>query len=98
MIGLKASRAERIEMREREIVEETKEINLKRKRNRDEEVKKSGKITIEGWTKEQEVALQRAYLATKPTRHFWKKVSKLVLCFNVIPFWFMNIFLSNNYQ
>lgn len=32
----------------------------------------------QGWTKEQEAALQRAYLAAKPTPSFWKKVSKLV--------------------
>ncbi|KAA0036365.1 uncharacterized protein E5676_scaffold255G003480 [Cucumis melo var. makuwa] len=32
----------------------------------------------QGWTKEQEVALQRAYYVAKPTPQFWKKVSKLV--------------------
>ncbi|KAG6594922.1 hypothetical protein SDJN03_11475, partial [Cucurbita argyrosperma subsp. sororia] len=32
----------------------------------------------QGWTKEQEAALQRAYYAAKPTPQFWKKVSKLV--------------------
>ncbi|XP_043713228.1 uncharacterized protein LOC122661787 [Telopea speciosissima] len=32
----------------------------------------------EGWTKEQEAALRRAFFAAKPTPHFWKKVSKLV--------------------
>ncbi|KAL2348968.1 hypothetical protein Fmac_002968 [Flemingia macrophylla] len=31
-----------------------------------------------GWTKEQELALERAYLAAKPSPHFWKNVSKLV--------------------
>ncbi|XP_021890419.1 uncharacterized protein LOC110809024 [Carica papaya] len=30
------------------------------------------------WTKEQELALQRAYFTAKPTPLFWKKVSKLV--------------------
>lgn len=32
----------------------------------------------EGWTKEQELALQRAYYSAKPSPHFWKNVSKLV--------------------
>ncbi|KAJ8441316.1 hypothetical protein Cgig2_024828 [Carnegiea gigantea] len=34
--------------------------------------------TNQGWTKEQEVALQRAYFAAKPSPHFWKKVARLV--------------------
>jgi len=42
----------------------------KRKRNGDE----IGK----GWTKEQDLSLQRAYLTAKPSPHFWKNVSKLV--------------------
>ncbi|XP_047162923.1 uncharacterized protein LOC124832695 [Vigna umbellata] len=42
----------------------------KRKRN-DDEIRK-------GWTKEQDLALQRAYLTAKPSPHFWKNVSKLV--------------------
>ncbi|XP_010272189.1 PREDICTED: uncharacterized protein LOC104608040 [Nelumbo nucifera] len=33
---------------------------------------------LQGWTKDQEVALQKAYFAAKPSPHFWKKVSKLV--------------------
>ncbi|KAI3794168.1 hypothetical protein L1987_36796 [Smallanthus sonchifolius] len=32
----------------------------------------------QGWTKDQELALDRAYLQAKPTPHFWKKVSRLV--------------------
>ncbi|KAJ4964157.1 hypothetical protein NE237_024096 [Protea cynaroides] len=32
----------------------------------------------DGWTKEQDTALRRAFIVTKPTPHFWKKVSKLV--------------------
>ncbi|CAI9110548.1 OLC1v1010597C1 [Oldenlandia corymbosa var. corymbosa] len=36
-------------------------------------------VTVEdGWTMEQELALERAYFAAKPTPHFWKKVSKMV--------------------
>jgi hypothetical protein len=53
-----------------------KEIGVEKKRKRDEEDSGLGK----GWTKEQELALQRAYFAAKPTPHFWKKVSKLVFC------------------
>ena len=34
--------------------------------------------TNQGWTKQQEVALQRAYFAAKPSPHFWKKVARLV--------------------
>lgn len=33
-----------------------------------------------GWTKEQDGALHRAYLAAKPSPHFWKKVAKMVFC------------------
>ncbi|XP_019710378.1 uncharacterized protein [Elaeis guineensis] len=46
--------------------------------------------TFEGWTKEQEVALRRAYFSARPSPHFWKKVSKMVPgktaheCFNRI--------------
>ncbi|XP_042519020.1 uncharacterized protein LOC122092792 [Macadamia integrifolia] len=32
----------------------------------------------QGWTKEQETALRRAFITGKPSPHFWKKVSKLV--------------------
>ncbi|KAG6416046.1 hypothetical protein SASPL_123468 [Salvia splendens] len=31
-----------------------------------------------GWTKEQEVSLQRAYFTAKPTPQFWKKVARMV--------------------
>ncbi|KAF5454324.1 hypothetical protein F2P56_023997 [Juglans regia] len=50
------------------------DIVINRKRKSDDEY---DDIT-EGWTKEQELALQRAYFAAKPTPHFWKKVSRLV--------------------
>lgn len=52
------------------------EIGVKKKRKRGEE--DSG--ISNGWTKEQELELQRAYFAAKPTPHFWKKVSKMVFC------------------
>ena len=61
--------------REREIHERRKVIGVKRKRNH---VDKGHRI-VEGWTKDQELALQRAFLVAKPTPHFWKKVAKLVM-------------------
>jgi hypothetical protein len=36
----------------------------------------------EGWTKEQELALRKAYFTAKPTPHFWKNVSKMVCSLN----------------
>ncbi|XP_027362846.1 uncharacterized protein LOC113870453 [Abrus precatorius] len=50
--------------------EERVEMGVKRKRD--------GEEIAKGWTKEEELALQRAYFATKPSPHFWKNVSKLV--------------------
>ncbi|KAG2696046.1 hypothetical protein I3843_07G041200 [Carya illinoinensis] len=47
---------------------------INRKRKPDDECDDITK----GWTKEQELALQRAYFAAKPTPHFWKRVSRLV--------------------
>ncbi|KAJ6995397.1 hypothetical protein NC653_018000 [Populus alba x Populus x berolinensis] len=49
--------------------------NNNRKRKRTDE---ANKRAVQEWTKEQEMVLQRAYFTTKPTPHFWKKVSKLV--------------------
>ncbi|XP_071712891.1 uncharacterized protein [Rutidosis leptorrhynchoides] len=40
--------------------------------------KRSYAKICEGWTKEQELALERAYLTANPTPHFWKKVSRMV--------------------
>lgn len=51
-----------------------KKVAVRRKRKRDKEDVGVAK----GWTKEQELALQRAYLLAKPTPAFWKQVSKLV--------------------
>ncbi|ESR39441.1 hypothetical protein CICLE_v10026033mg [Citrus x clementina] len=75
VLGLKAVK-ENGERKVRDVVKGSGEINVCRKRKQVEEGKVSGKIRE--WTKEQEVALQRAYFATKPTPSFWKKVSKLV--------------------
>ncbi|KAI8017940.1 hypothetical protein LOK49_LG04G03204 [Camellia lanceoleosa] len=58
----------------------------KRKRNRVEE----GHGIVQGWTKDQELALQRAYFSAIPTPPFWKKVANLVPgksakdCFNIV--------------
>lgn len=56
-------------------------IRVCRKRKRGDEGNRVCKI--QGWSKEQEIALQRAYYTVKPTPHFWKKVAKLV--------WFVSI-------
>ncbi|MED6218350.1 hypothetical protein PIB30_026045 [Stylosanthes scabra] len=40
--------------------------------------RKRGKETAEGWAKEQELALQRAFFYVKPSPNFWKNVSKMV--------------------
>ncbi|XAR51445.1 hypothetical protein NMG60_11006077 [Bertholletia excelsa] len=53
----------------------TKLIGVKRKR---EQVGINDDDTVQGWTRDQELALQRAYYAAKPTPHFWKKVARLV--------------------
>lgn len=42
---------------------------------------KEGSEVVRGWTKEQETALERAYMSMKPTPRFWKKVSKMVNSF-----------------
>ncbi|KAF5958364.1 hypothetical protein HYC85_005589 [Camellia sinensis] len=58
----------------------------KRKRNRVEE----GHGIVQGWTKDQELALQRDYFSAIPTPYFWKKVANLVPgksakdCFNKV--------------
>lgn len=52
-----------------------KNIGVKRTRNQFENTMG---IT-QGWSKDQELALERAYLEAKPTPHFWKKVSRLVI-------------------
>ncbi|KAM0068080.1 putative transcription factor MYB-HB-like family [Helianthus debilis subsp. tardiflorus] len=57
-----------------DVDEKLKIIGVKRTRTQFENVTE---IT-HGWTKDQELALERAYLEAKPTPHFWKKVSRLV--------------------
>ncbi|CAK9177968.1 unnamed protein product [Ilex paraguariensis] len=50
------------------------QVGVKRKRNEFEE----SNGTVKGWTLDQELTLQRAYFAVKPTPHFWTKVARLV--------------------
>lgn len=50
------------------------EVSRKRKQDEFEESHEA----VHGWSKEQEFALQKAYLMAKPTPQFWKKVSRLV--------------------
>ncbi|KDP32158.1 hypothetical protein JCGZ_12619 [Jatropha curcas] len=68
VIGLKAP-----ERRNGFEISKATRVTGKRKR---EEERVDG--SVKGWTKEQEMALQRAYFVAKPTPNFWKKVSKLV--------------------
>ncbi|VFQ75382.1 unnamed protein product [Cuscuta campestris] len=53
---------------------EEKKRGVKRKKSHG----KDGHVIAKGWTKEQELALERAYFAAKATPHFWKKVAKMV--------------------
>lgn len=63
------------EMESSEFDDGYEDVEVGSKRKRGEEG-----MTVQGWTREQELALQRAYLVAKPTPGFWKKVSKLVCC------------------
>ena len=51
------------------------QVGEKRKRDGVE----GGCENAQGWTKEQEVSLQRAYFTAKPTPLFWKKVARMVM-------------------
>nr|KYP66387.1 hypothetical protein KK1_012679 [Cajanus cajan] len=50
----------------------------RKERGKGKKRKRNGEEIGKGWTEEQELALERAYLAAKPSPHFWKNVSKLV--------------------
>ncbi|XP_049346006.1 uncharacterized protein LOC125810572 [Solanum verrucosum] len=52
-----------------------KQAGLKRKRTQGME---ENNVVVNGWTNEQELALQSAYFAAKATPNFWKKVAKMV--------------------
>ena len=38
------------------------------------------------WTKEQDMALRKAYFTARPSPHFWKRVSKMVFSLYIICF------------
>ncbi|KAL9375995.1 hypothetical protein Peur_030115 [Populus x canadensis] len=77
IIGLKASKARvsAVGICETKKLDIATADNNNRKRERAEG---ANKRAVEGWTKDQEMALQRAFFTAKPTPNFWKKVSKLV--------------------
>ncbi|XWS33414.1 hypothetical protein CRYUN_Cryun22dG0080600 [Craigia yunnanensis] len=74
-VGLKAVTVEGRESERREICDRNEDVGVKRERKRKSDV--GGDGIVQGWTREQELALQRAYFSAKPTPNFWKKVSKL---------------------
>ncbi|GMI67228.1 hypothetical protein HRI_000392100 [Hibiscus trionum] len=74
----KKKRAISVESERRDVSENAEDAEVKRKRKRERKPKDGGDAVVQGWTREQELALQRAYFAAKPTPNFWKKVSKLV--------------------
>ncbi|KAK2452345.1 Homeodomain superfamily protein [Trifolium repens] len=61
-----------------EIVEESKKEPVEGGANGKRKHKQACSEIAEGWTKEQELALRKAYFTAKPTPHFWKNVSKMV--------------------
>ncbi|MBA0801968.1 hypothetical protein Gohar_012304 [Gossypium harknessii] len=75
-VGLKVTTVDRKESERREVRERNEVVGVKRKRKR--KPGNRGDTVLQGWTREQELALQRAYFSAKPTPNFWKKVSKLV--------------------
>ncbi|XP_022740404.1 uncharacterized protein LOC111292343 [Durio zibethinus] len=70
-VGLNAVVDER-----RELCEISEDVGVERKRKR--KPGERGDANDQGWTRDQELALQRAYFGAKPAPDFWKKVSKLV--------------------
>ncbi|PPD95104.1 hypothetical protein GOBAR_DD07876 [Gossypium barbadense] len=74
-VGLKVTTVDRKESERREVRERNEVVGVKRKRKRKPDNR--GDTVLQGWTREQELALQRAYFSAKPTPNFWKKVSKL---------------------
>ncbi|KAE8709596.1 DNA binding protein, putative isoform 1 [Hibiscus syriacus] len=83
----KSAEEELVGEEKREIIVGLKAVSVEggeNERNEDFGVKRKGKPDVEadgnvrGWTREQELILQKAYLSAKPTPNFWKKVSKLV--------------------
>ncbi|KAJ6861934.1 hypothetical protein NC652_038918 [Populus alba x Populus x berolinensis] len=79
IIGLKASeaRVSVVGICETKKLEIATADNNNRKRERAEG---ANKRAVEGWTKDQEMALQRAFFTAKPIPNFWKK-GNYVVCF-----------------
>ncbi|MBA0831404.1 hypothetical protein Goarm_015874 [Gossypium armourianum] len=75
-VGLKVTTVDRKESERREVRERNEVVGVKRKRKRKPDNRAD--TVLQGWTREQELALQIAYFSAKPTPNFWKKVSKLV--------------------
>jgi hypothetical protein len=65
-----------------EIVEESKKEPVEGGAKGKRKHKHACSEIAEGWTKEQELALRKAYFTAKPTPHFWKNVSKMVCSLN----------------
>lgn len=87
---MKEDREEHCGVASEEVAVEEKKRNEggeKGKRKR----KRRGKEIAEGWTKEQELALQRAFFSAKPSPNFWKNVSKLVFALSLFFFFFFVI-------
>jgi hypothetical protein len=70
-------------------------VGDKRLTNIDENINKPSGTEREGmgnfcgsddWTKEQDMALRKAYFSARPSPHFWKKVSKMVPTLYIIFF------------
>ena len=74
-VGMKAVRVEGRESERREICDRNEDVGVKRERKR--KSGEGGDGIVKGWTREQKLALQRAYFSAKPSPNFWKKVSKL---------------------
>lgn len=86
-MGAHSSRASLEIGRERKgggIEKEQKHVEVRRKRNQVEE-DHGNHGTVQVWTKDKELALQKAYFAAKPTPRFWKEVSRMVICYSLVP-------------
>ncbi|XP_022775055.1 uncharacterized protein LOC111317021 [Durio zibethinus] len=75
-VDLKAVIMEGRESERREVYKRNEDVGVKGKRKRKPD--EGGDAIFQGWTREQELALQKAYFSANPTPNFWKKVSKLV--------------------
>jgi hypothetical protein len=67
---------------------ESEETRVRKKRKREECSETEAPVEfaygelgggLNGWTEEQEIALHKAFFLARPSPHFWKKVSKMVV-------------------